>query len=1041
MSSDQPTTPASESNTPGGPTGATGGAQVPTTPSATSGTQVPATPTANPTSTTSSSTNFTSTPTIATMTAAANKYGFKPPIMGGVNEYVKGTHIPFTGGAPNYLWKGLQRKATAPTSPNQIRPIYASDSQKAYKYRKEGCTIKFKKGDSLLDFQKRMNKYLQDHGLDTIAYLPDVDSTTMMNIVDSHARFTEDYVQAQEAKYKQHYDEYDKSNTVAAREALLNSVEESIAQDLERLLEGDDGFLVAWITLVREIQTMSYDRFDTLKVKIRNMRATDYPQQNIKSMVEDYEKAAKELVSAGQYEHNLTLDMINAFIAAGGEPNEDWKAPLRVIKERLEEALVTLGFHRTKEQEDKFMTKEKLTYKHICKTVRSRYKRKVEKNEWPPNQTPTDSRRLPKQYAALAMNNYGKNKDSSQIICYHCGKPGHVKANCPQLNKDNDDQKKSSGKVTPKSSNKQSSGAWRFVAPKDGEAETITKNKKTFHWCAKCGRWTTTHSTATHKGKNKEKGKGKGRSKAKVEANLAAEEVESDQFDNLDQLGAWSTECNNHKVLTWIRILMFMWIGLAMSIIAGAIGVIKGIISHVITSVMNLVWGLGTSVLDFYSRSPTLMTCITKIVTTFIGLGKVLTTLFSTQELWFLAPLSWMIVAYLSIKFSPSSVVERVKIVKAGRSQLRMTDFMRFKYRQGKMSHYFKMKSTKKQSKLKRKFISCETRPERNVKTRLLASDNGHSDTVRDVGHAAVLARKDRRTRRHQHQRTHAAKTKLRTLINRHLMHCELHNNFNHSTKSCFKPIRNYDLVNKKWEVIRPEWKTSHSGDKYHHIVTKLPSVFESPHKTSFESLNRRKRRNIQLKAQKKRERMAEQQLRKQIAVAKSIIDRTYEENKKFDYMNRATMVDYLSDYSAFSTALLSPFTTLCAYILPTAKRIFETAPSEAARYMTKKSKFMVIWDTGASTTISNAREDFGDTYVKATTIDVISGISKGLKVVGKGMVKWNVQDSTGEFRTLELPALHVPTCGAKLISCSSLLQKYKGETITMTDNQLTYLE
>ena len=97
----------------------------------------------------------------------------------------------------------------------------------------------------------------------------------------------------------------------------------------------------------------------------------------------------------------------------------------------------------------------------------------------------------------------------------------------------------------------------------------------------------------------------------------------------------------------------------------------------------------------------------------------------------------------------------------------------------------------------------------------------------------------------------------------------------------------------------------------------------------------------------------------------------------------------------------------------------------------------MVIWDTGASVTISNAKEDFGDTYKKASTIDVISGISKGLKVLGKGTVKWNIQDSTGQFRTLELPALHVPSCGAKLISCSGLLQKYKGETITMTDNQL----
>ena len=143
MSSNQPTTPGSGSNTPGGTPGTAAGTQVPAAGTA-AGIQVPATPTTtNPTPTTPSSTNTTSTSTTTTATAASNpkdKYGFNPPIMGGVNEYVKGTHIPFTGGVPNFSWTGLKTASTAPTCPNQIRPIYASDSQKAYKYRKEGLS-------------------------------------------------------------------------------------------------------------------------------------------------------------------------------------------------------------------------------------------------------------------------------------------------------------------------------------------------------------------------------------------------------------------------------------------------------------------------------------------------------------------------------------------------------------------------------------------------------------------------------------------------------------------------------------------------------------------------------------------------------------------------------------------------------------------------------------------------------------------------------------------------------------------------------------
>ena len=218
----------------------------------------------------------------------------------------------------------------------------------------------------------------------------------------------------------------------------MNSLDEPIAQELEGLLEQEDGFMVAWITFVREIQSLSSDRFDSLKNRIRNIRATDYPQQNIKSMTDDFEEAAKELVSAGQYDHNLTKSMINGFIEAGGSTNEDWKAPLRLVKERIDQALVQLGFHRTKEDENRFMVlREKLTYKHVCREARTRYKKKIESKEWPPAKTAMDTKGVPGQYKAMLssiMNKIGNKSDNKKdrvITCHLCGKPGHIKANCP----------------------------------------------------------------------------------------------------------------------------------------------------------------------------------------------------------------------------------------------------------------------------------------------------------------------------------------------------------------------------------------------------------------------------------------------------------------------------------------------------------------------------------------------------------------------------------------------------------------------------------
>ena len=42
------------------------------------------------------------------------------------------------------------------------------------------------------------------------------------------------------------------------------------------------------------------------------------------------------------------------------------------------------------------------------------------------------------------------------------------------------------------------------MPPSEGEAITKKVKDNTFHWCAKCKRWTSTHTTATHIGKRKD---------------------------------------------------------------------------------------------------------------------------------------------------------------------------------------------------------------------------------------------------------------------------------------------------------------------------------------------------------------------------------------------------------------------------------------------------------------------------------------------------------------------------------------------------------
>jgi hypothetical protein len=100
-------------------------------------------------------------------------------------------------------------------------------------------------------------------------------------------------------------------------------------------------------------------------------------------------------------------------------------------------------------------------------------------------------------------------------VCHNCNKPGHCSRECPEPRKD-----------------RGRSGApnWKKVAPPAGTATIKSVNERTFNWCGKCGRWTTTHDTVSHTG-------GAG-ADSKTEANLG---VNKRTFNWCGKCGRWTT--------------------------------------------------------------------------------------------------------------------------------------------------------------------------------------------------------------------------------------------------------------------------------------------------------------------------------------------------------------------------------------------------------------------------------------------------------------------------------------------------------------------
>ena len=67
-----------------------------------------------------------------------------------------------------------------------------------------------------------------------------------------------------------------------------------------------------------------------------------------------------------------------------------------------------------------------------------------------------------------------------------------------------------------------------------------------------------------------------------------------------------------------------------------------------------------------------------------------------------------------------------------------------------------------------------------------------------------------------------------------------------------------------------------------------------------------------------------------------------------------------------------------------------------------------------------------------------LNGISKGLKVEYHGHVAWTMQDVNGQLRSIKVPAFLAPSIKQRLMSTTSLLQRYRNEFINMDHDQLT---
>jgi len=316
-----------------------------------------------------------STGSIPPTGGAATSTDFKPtkPTMGELVKVGPKEWCAWTGGIPTHDWTALQTIPTEPETNQQMRPINPASALKGDAAREKGLTPKFGKSSSVPNFIQEVTLHLIRHGMDIISYIEDPDNTTdVVCVVSEYSRLdpADACLKASTLKATK-YDHYDRQNSVSAVRFLLNCLEKELRDDLIlRVTVDKHTFVEHWFELMRLATSVSYERFELLKTKLKSIKITKFPQQNVTMMVNEYIVIAKELTDNDMYDHALTLHMAKMFLEGGGSANTndpntlEFRMALVQLKNDLDKAMLAIKM-KTKADAETYINKHQLDYRSL----------------------------------------------------------------------------------------------------------------------------------------------------------------------------------------------------------------------------------------------------------------------------------------------------------------------------------------------------------------------------------------------------------------------------------------------------------------------------------------------------------------------------------------------------------------------------------------------------------------------------------------------------------------------------------------------------
>jgi hypothetical protein len=451
---------------------------------------------------------------------------------------------PWTGGQPKPGWKGIDSKADPHPYESQAQQHPTVSKYDASGQRRTGLEVKFNKGDSIPELQRQVLKHLQKHGLKPYAWLASpTDKKQMLNVIRCHARFADvaDASRAMEKQYKL-YDSYDVPNDKDCCEFLLDSLERGFRDQVETAVDEETlgtRFPLLWLTVMQLNARHTSTYFEKVKQTVKEIEPSQFEGEDISKFSTAVAKAAQPLIDAGHYEHELTRFVILNYMKAGGEATLPGKVLYTAALIKFEQTYTAAmaKIHRlSQDEKDSAMTRAKTTLRDLGMIAVEAYCIQCDADQWEPAKRITDTGWVPKGFQAnvLSQNLGPENPSHSEDACHNCGEKGHWARDCPKPRRSKNSERTSRGRRTgrdmmnrhfgdrtqtralnrknAKTSNRMAKAAqssskptpgskeWKATPPGKGQPHSIAVQGNTFSWCQLCGRWSTTHSTRTHKG-------------------------------------------------------------------------------------------------------------------------------------------------------------------------------------------------------------------------------------------------------------------------------------------------------------------------------------------------------------------------------------------------------------------------------------------------------------------------------------------------------------------------------------------------------------